>query len=141
MNRKDLNWCKGCRHLSNASGDPICGYSYNTGKLRSLICKAGYGCTCHTKFKNEPERSAERRTIFISPESFRTNRREYTKIDKAVARKMYDEGKKDREIAEFFHCTPSSVAQWRKAYGLPSKYRPVNRKADKNGKGSSGTAV
>ena len=40
------------------------------------------------------------------------------------ARRLYDEGKTDREIGDAVGVTVSTVFRWRKDNGLPTKYSP-----------------
>ena len=136
MTKKDLQWCKGCGHLTSMSGSAICNYAGDTGHCRSLICPPGFGCVCHTRFAEIAQQQRER--------CIESTRCEYKRIDKAVARAMYDSGANDREIADHFGCTSGAVRNWRRAYGLKSKQgrgSPAQRKDEKNGKGSSGTAI
>ena len=45
---KDLAYCRGCDHLT-AGTYKTCDYIVDTGHRRP--CRAGDGCTCHTKKK------------------------------------------------------------------------------------------
>lgn len=51
------------------------------------------------------------------------------KLDKALALKLYQEKKNDREIGEACGVTPASIAYWRNKEGLPPNVKPGNPKA------------
>ena len=54
-------------------------------------------------------------------------RNHYRKMDAAIARQMYEEGKNDHEIAAAFGVKHNTVAAWRKRCGLPTKFVPSGR--------------
>lgn len=51
------------------------------------------------------------------------------KLDKALAMKLYQEKKNDREIGEACGVTAASIAYWRNQEGLPPNAKPGNPKA------------
>ena len=54
----DPRGCEGCVHLLNEWGmEHLCNYFEDTGKLRSLICPGGWGCSCY-EGEGRPRRRA-----------------------------------------------------------------------------------
>lgn len=56
--------------------------------------------------------------------------REKRKLDEEEALKLYNAGYLDTEIAKKLHCGKSTVARWRIANGLKSKWRERHEKKD-----------
>ena len=130
MTKADRDYCKDCDYFSlNRLGLALCDYADITGKCRSPICKAGVGCTCHSKYEQKRRKKHRRKcklNAIDAAASLGIGRGDYKKIDKAAAFQMYNDGKNDVEIARAFNCTPGAVRFWRKAYNLPSKWKPGN---------------
>lgn len=131
MTSKDYAYCRTCRYCARNSGGvsaatgATCNYILFTGHSRNAVCAAGVGCTCHSKFEGGGKKR-HKRSLPVGGDaaSLGVRTRDYCKIDKAEARRMYDEGAKDTEIAQRFSCTSAAVRLWRKAYGLPTKHPP-----------------
>lgn len=117
----------------------LCNYAIITGKCRSTICKLGVGCTCHSKYEDKKpkrRRSANNKLGALdTAAALGIQKTEYKRIDKAVARKLYEEGKNDAEIARVFGCTRAAVRFWRTSYGLPPNVPKGNPNFKNQGRG------
>ena len=102
-------YCEDCRFYSPHT--KTCDHLLVTDKCRG--CDPGKGCKA-----KEPLIKQNGKRI---------------KWDTVKARELYDQGKRDTEIAQEVGVTPSTVAWWRHRHDLPTKYphRPINRNWDK----------
>ena len=131
MKKADREYCSDCAYFSDSHGGfTLCNYMIMTGKCRSTICKLGVGCICHSKYEGKQKkhrRNANNKLGAIdTAAALGIPKTEYKRIDKAVARRLYDEGKNDVEIAAAFGVTRASVRFWRTSYGLPANIPPGN---------------
>lgn len=88
------SYCVGCSHRVQL--DPstsCCNYMIDTGMRRP--CASGYGCVCHTNPKSEKKRGRA------------------SDWDKALAYKLFKEGKTDKEIATAVGKSKNTVQRWR----------------------------
>ena len=124
MKKADRDYCCDCDYYSDSHGGlTLCNYAIITGKCRSVICKIGVGCICHSKYEEKkPKRrrnANDKLGALDAAVVLGIPKVEYKRIDKAVARRLYEEGKNDVEIADAFGCTRAAVRFWRTSYGLP----------------------
>lgn len=105
-------WCDKCDYLSKErDGDRVCIYCLVEGKHRP--CKAGDYCKCHTNPPKHYEPSKEHR------------RGEW---DKKLARKLFDAGKNDDEIARAVGMSERTVSVWRSKNHLRRKVTEYARR-------------
>ena len=118
------SYCKGCEHLRTCGAYRCCEYQYDVGHCRP--CPAGKGCTEHTRLKEKAEETARKRKWQTAPPPLSSSRPQ--KLDRKRARALYDSGASDKEIAETYSVSETTVRRWRYENGLLRKPNNGRRK-------------